>query len=102
MCYVGPIQIQKRVVTLVYQLVLPPSISGLHNMFHVSQLKKYIMHLFQPLVVKIVELKLDLTFQCQPFQVIYHITMALRKKEIPLVNLVWEGSPLKEVAWELK
>ena len=36
--YVGPYQIMRRVCEVAYQLALPPSLSGLHDVFHVSQL----------------------------------------------------------------
>ena len=39
--YLGPFQILKRVGMLAYQIALPPNLSNLHNVFHVSQLKKY-------------------------------------------------------------
>ena len=39
--FVGPSGILERVGTVAYQLVLPPSISGVHEVFHVSMLRKY-------------------------------------------------------------
>jgi hypothetical protein len=37
--YVGPFQIMDRKGELAYQLELPPQLSDVHDMFHVSQLK---------------------------------------------------------------
>ena len=39
--YIGPFEILKRVGTVVYRLELPPSLSGVHDVFHVSILRKY-------------------------------------------------------------
>ena len=39
--FLGPFQILKRIGPVAYQLALTPSLSNLHNVFHVSQLKKY-------------------------------------------------------------
>ena len=39
--YIGPFEILERVDTIVYRLALPPSISGVHEVFHVSMLRKY-------------------------------------------------------------
>ena len=39
--FIGPFKILKRVATVLYQLVLPPSLSGVHEVFHVSMLRKY-------------------------------------------------------------
>ncbi|KAL5579039.1 hypothetical protein UlMin_011481 [Ulmus minor] len=40
--FIGPFEILKRVGKAAYQLALPPSLSGVHNVFHVSMLKKYV------------------------------------------------------------
>ena len=39
--FIGPFEILERVGTVVYRLVLPPSMSGVHDVFHVSMLRKY-------------------------------------------------------------
>ena len=40
--FIGPFEILERVGDVAYRLALPPSISGVHNVFHVSMLRKYI------------------------------------------------------------
>ena len=39
--YIGPFEILERVGTVSYQLALPPSLSGVYEVFHVSMLRKY-------------------------------------------------------------
>ena len=39
--YIEPFEILERVGTVAYRLALPPSISGVHEVFHVSMLWKY-------------------------------------------------------------
>ena len=39
--YIGPFEVLKRAGTVAYRLVLPPSLSGVHEVFHVSMLRKY-------------------------------------------------------------
>ncbi|XP_073271535.1 uncharacterized protein [Primulina huaijiensis] len=39
--YVGPYEILQWIDTLAYRLALPPSLSGIHDVFHVSMLRKY-------------------------------------------------------------
>ena len=39
--FIGPFEILERVGTVVYRLALPPSMSGVHEVFHVSMLQKY-------------------------------------------------------------
>jgi len=40
--FVGPFEIIERVEEMAYQIVLPPSLSNLHSVFHVPQLRKYV------------------------------------------------------------
>ena len=39
--FIGPFEILERVGTVAYRLALPPSMSGVHEVFHVSMLQKY-------------------------------------------------------------
>ncbi|MCI56124.1 hypothetical protein A2U01_0077375, partial [Trifolium medium] len=39
---IGPYQILKRIGNVAYRIALPPSLSNLHDVFHVSQLRKYV------------------------------------------------------------
>jgi len=100
--YVGPFQILRRIGSVAYQLALPPAMSGLHDVFHVSQLKKFIPNPFEPVELDSVELKSDLTFQPEPDRIIERDVKSLRNKEIPLVKVVWKGSPDGEATWELE
>ena len=40
--YIGPFEILDRVGDVAYRLALPPSLEGIHNVFHISQLRKYV------------------------------------------------------------
>ena len=39
--FIGPFEILERICTVAYRLALPPSMSGVHEVFHVSMLRKY-------------------------------------------------------------
>ena len=39
--FIGPFEILERVGTVIYRLALPPSMSGVHEVFHVSMLRRY-------------------------------------------------------------
>jgi len=99
--YIGSFQILRRIGSAAYQLALPPAMSGLHNVFHVSQLKKYISNPFEPVELDFMELRSDWTFQPEPDRIVDRDVKSLRSKEIPLVKVVWNGSPDGETTWEL-
>ena len=100
--YIGPFQILRRIGPAAYQLALPPAMSGLHDVFHVSQLKKYLPDPFQPVELDSTELKSDLTFQPEPERIIDRDVKSLRSKEIPIVKVAWRGSSDGEATWELE
>ena len=39
--FIGPSEILERIGVVVYRLALPPNMSGVHEVFHVSMLRKY-------------------------------------------------------------
>ena len=39
--FIGPFEILERIGTVAYRLALPPCMSGVHEVFHVSMLRKY-------------------------------------------------------------
>ena len=41
-CFVGPYQISGKICKVAYRITLPLSLVNLHDVFHVSQLRKYI------------------------------------------------------------
>ena len=40
--YIGPFNIIERVGEVAYRVALPPALDGVHDVFHVSQLRKYV------------------------------------------------------------
>jgi len=54
--YMGPFEILERVGPVAYRLALPPSLAGVHDVFHVSMLRKYIPDLLH--VIKYESLQL--------------------------------------------
>ena len=99
--FIGPYQILRRVGSVAYQLALPPILSNLHDVFHVSQLKKYTPdphHVIEPDSIQIRE---NLTYEARPIRIEDQRVKQLRGKDISLVKVVWsdvEG----DVTWELE
>ena len=54
--FIGPFEILERVGDMAYRLALPPRLSEIHNVFHVSMLKKYVSnpsYVIQPQAIQI-------------------------------------------------
>ena len=100
--YVGPYKIQRRVGTVAYQLELPASMSRIHNVFHVSLLKKYHPDPTHILHLEDVELDESLTYEEQPVQILDRKVKELRNKQIPLVKILWRNHDVEEATWEIE
>jgi hypothetical protein len=100
--YIGPYQILRRVGPVAYQLALPPSMSGLHNVFHVSQLRKFIPDPYQPIEIEQIDLQPDLTYQPDPVRIVDRDVKTLQSKRIPIVKVEWAQSPDGEFTWKLE
>ncbi|XP_073219714.1 uncharacterized protein [Cicer arietinum] len=100
--FMCPFQILKRVGSVAYQLALPPQLSNLHDVFHVSQLRTYVSDKSHVIAPESVQLKDNLIFKPRPTRIIDKSTKTLRNKVIPLVNVVWEELTSAEASWELE
>ncbi|RZB86561.1 Transposon Ty3-G Gag-Pol polyprotein [Glycine soja] len=67
--FIGPFQILKKVGPVAYQIALPPSLSNPHNVFHVSQLRKYICDPSHVIELDDVQVKENLTYETLPLRI---------------------------------
>lgn len=101
--FIGPYQISERIGTVAYRVGLPPHLSNLHDVFHVSQLRKYVA---DPSHViprdDDVQVRDNLTVETMPLRIDGRKVKSLRGKEIPLVRVVWGGATGESLTWELE
>ena len=95
---IGPFEILECVGNISYRLALPPSLSRIHNVFHISMLKKYVPNSSHVLDYK----PLHLTYKERPIQILDKRIKELRNKRIPAVKILWRNSSVEEVTWECK
>ncbi|KAI5324710.1 hypothetical protein L3X38_033783 [Prunus dulcis] len=98
--YIGPYEVVERVGPVAYRLALPPDLSLLHDVFHVSMLRKYIADPSHVLEEQPIELQEDLTYVEQPVQILDRKMQVLRSREIPLVKVLWRSHTVEEATWE--
>ena len=85
---------------MAYKLALPPSLSVVHPVFHVSILRKYIPDESHVLSLDFVELGPDLTFEEEPIAILDRQVRKLRTKEISSVKVQWKYRLVEEATWE--
>jgi len=100
--YIGPFEILERIGPVAYRLELPPKLEKIHNVFHVSMLKKYIPYPSHCLETPPVELREDLKFEVQPVMILDPQEKLLRRKVIPMVKVLWRNGVVEEVTWKLE
>ena len=88
--YIGPFEILKSVSVVAYWLALPPSLSGVHEVFHVSMLRK-----FTPDPAHVVDrgeitVDTDGTFEEGPVRIMDSLDQVLRRKTVRLVKVLWK------------
>ena len=98
--YIGPYEIISRVGPVAYKLDLLPELSKVHNVFHVSMLRKYIPDPSHVLRDQPVQLKENLTYEETPVQIVDRKEQVLRSKVIPLVKVLWKNHEREAATWE--
>jgi hypothetical protein len=72
-----------------YQLELPPQLSDVHDVFHVSQLKKYLRVPKQQLPMEDLDAKEDLSYQEYPVEILETSERVTRNKRIKMSKVQW-------------
>jgi hypothetical protein len=98
--FIGPYDIVERVGDLAYRLNLPANLGRVHDVFHVSQLKKYIADPSHVLDPEPVELDPALSYEEQPVKILDHKTRETRNKSVKLVKVLWTNHQSEEATWE--
>nr|GFB34220.1 putative reverse transcriptase domain-containing protein [Tanacetum cinerariifolium] len=98
--YVGPFKVLEKIRKVAYKLELPEELSRVHNMFHVSNLKKY--HADEPLAVPLDGLHFDdkLYFVEVPVEIMNREVKRLKQSRIPLVKFRWNSKRGPEFTWK--
>ena len=98
--YIGPYKIVERIGEVAYRLELPSYLDRIHDVFHVSMLRKYIPNPSHVLTEQPVEIQENLTYEEEPVQILDRREQVLRNKTIPLVKVLWRSHTIEETTWE--
>ena len=98
--YIRPFEILERVGIVAYQLALPPRLSGVHAVFHISMLRKY-----TPDPTDIVDwgeliVDVDGIFEEGLVRIMDSWDQVLRRKLVRVVKVLWQHREVEEATWE--
>jgi hypothetical protein len=100
--FIGPYEILGRVGAVAYRLALPPNLSAIHPIFHVSMLRKYMSDPSHVLEVHPIELGDDMVYKVQQEAIVDRQVRKLRLKDIASVKVKWKGHSHEKATWELE
>jgi hypothetical protein len=98
--YIGPFPILEKCGTVAYNLDLPPSLAGVHDIFHVSQLKKCLKAPMDVMLPKVTPLEANLSYSEHPIKVLDQNDRVTMCKIIKFFKVQWSNHYEEEATWE--
>ncbi|XP_076930007.1 uncharacterized protein LOC143594628 [Bidens hawaiensis] len=100
--YVGPFEILEKIGPVAYRLDLPNELSGVHNVFHVSNLKKRVSD--DSVIIPLHEIQVDdqIRFVEELVEITDQGVKTLRHSKVPIVKVRWNSRLGPEFTWEWK
>ncbi|XP_038889217.1 uncharacterized protein LOC120079104 [Benincasa hispida] len=91
--FIGPFEVLERIGLVAYRLAFPPSLSSVHNVFHVSMLRKYATDPSHVVDFEPLWLNGNLSYEAREVKI-------LCNREITVVKISWQNHQFKEATWE--
>jgi hypothetical protein len=98
--FIGPFRVFRRVAEMAYQLELPNNLLDVHNVFHVSQLKKCLCVPQEQLPMEELSVQGDVTYMEYPVKILDTLTRDTRNKVIKMCKVQWSHHGEDEATWE--
>jgi hypothetical protein len=99
-CYIGSFLILEKCGNVAYKLELPLSLIGVHDIFHISQPKKYLKAPVDVLLPEVAPLEVDLTYPKHPIKILDQKSRVTRRKMIKFFKIQWSNHTIEEATWE--
>jgi hypothetical protein len=98
--YIGPFEITKAYGPVAYRIRLPSHLAAIHDVFHISQLKKCIKVPTEIIEQPAIEIEPDLSYVEQPLQILDTKERVTRRKKIKMYKFLWDHHTVEEATWE--
>jgi hypothetical protein len=98
--YIGPFPIPEKCGTVAYKLDLPPSLIGVHDIFHMSQLKKCLKAPMNVVLPEVAPLEADLSYPEHPTKILDQKDRVTRSKTVKFFKIQWSNHSEEEATWE--
>jgi hypothetical protein len=98
--YIGPFKVLERKGEVAYRLELPPNLSRVHDVFHVSQVKKCLRVPEEQAPLEGLEVQDDLSYTEHPVKILETSERVTRNKKIKMCRVQWSHHTEDEATWE--
>ena len=98
--YIGPFHILARRGEVAYRLELPSNLSQVHDVFHVSQLRRYFKDPIRAVDHEMLDLSEDLSYPEFPARILDEAERRTRQKAIKFLKVQWSNHSEDEATWE--
>ena len=98
--FIGPYEVLERIGPVAYRLALPLELEKIHNVFHVSMLRRYRSDPSHIIVPEDIEVQPDMSYEEEPERILDREVKQLRNKKIPMVKVLWKHHSPREATWE--
>ena len=98
--YVRLFRILARHGEVAYQLELPKSLSGVYDVFHISQLNNCLRVSEEQIPIEDLTIKEDLTYEEYPIKILETVDKVTRSRTIKMCKVHWNRYTEDEVTWE--
>ena len=98
--YVGPYEIIETCGPVAYRVKLPPQLSAIHDIFHVSQLKKCVRVPTEIVEQEDIRVEPDLSYVEYPIKVLDRKERVTRRKVVKMYKIQWSHHTEEEATWE--
>ena len=95
--FIGPFEILERVGQMAYCLSLPPDLSSVHLVFHVSMLWMYVHDPSHIIQLQSVQVDENLSYTEQPVAIMDKRVKHLRSQDVVSVKVAWRGLASEEM-----
>ncbi|XP_073057265.1 uncharacterized protein [Primulina eburnea] len=100
--FIRPFEILERLEALAYRVALPPKLAGVHNVFHISMLRKHMSNPSHFLNFEPLQFSPNLSYEERPTQILGRQERNLRNKVIKMVKVKWLNHSEEEATGEIE
>jgi hypothetical protein len=98
--YIGPFEILEICGPVAYRLQLPPQLAAIHNIFHISQLRKCVKIPTKIIDSQTIEIEPDLTYAEYPIRILDTKERSTRRETVRMYKIQWNHHTKEEATWE--